>query len=124
MPNGSYESSAPPTLMQLRRVVIGEANRFPELGKSLYESGPTRAMAAMAMMFRRLADRGLLRIEEPSVAASHFSWLVMSQPLNQAMLLGDAGIPQSEELRRYATDGVRAFLGSGPIKLLAADQPV
>lgn len=36
-----------PRLMQLRRVVIGEAGRFPELGKALYESGPKRAMAAM-----------------------------------------------------------------------------
>ncbi|HEX4177684.1 MAG TPA: TetR/AcrR family transcriptional regulator, partial [Rhizomicrobium sp.] len=37
-----------PRLMQLRRVVIGEAGRFPELGKALYESGPRRAMTAMA----------------------------------------------------------------------------
>ncbi len=53
-----------PRLMQLRRVVIGEAGRFPELGKALYKSGPRRAMAAMATTFRRLADRGLLRIDD------------------------------------------------------------
>jgi len=104
-----------PRLMQLRRVVIGETSRFPELGKALYESGPGRAMAAMGAMFNRLADRGLLRIENPAVAASHFNWLVMSQPLNEAMLLGDAGIPGPAALRRYAVDGVRAFLAAyGP----------
>ena len=27
--------------MQLRRLVIGEAGRFPELGRLLYDSGPT-----------------------------------------------------------------------------------
>jgi len=101
-----------PRLMQLRRVVIGEASRFPELGKALYESGPKRAMAAMSAMFSGLADRGLLRIENPAVAASHFNWLVMSQPLNEAMLLGDAGIPEPAALRRYAGDGVRAFLAA------------
>src|SRR5215469_7834444 len=53
-----------PRLMQLRRVVIGEAGRFPQLGKALYESGPSRAMAAMATTFQRLADRGLLRFED------------------------------------------------------------
>lgn len=101
-----------PRLMQLRRVVIGEASRFPELGKALYQSGPMRAMAAMADMFSRLTDRGLLRVENPAVAASHFNWLVMSQPLNQAMLLGDAGIPDASALRRCAADGVRAFLAA------------
>ena len=101
-----------PRLMQLRRVVIGEAGRFPELGKALYESGPGRAMAAMAAMFRRLAERGLLRIEDATAAASHFNWLVMSQPLNQAMLLGDAAIPEPAALRRHATDAVRVFLAA------------
>lgn len=101
-----------PRLMQLRRVVIGEVGRFPELGKALYESGPKRAMAAMATLFLRLADRGLLRIDNAEVAASHFNWLVMSQPLNQAMLLGDGGIPKPKALRRYAADGVRVFLSA------------
>jgi AcrR family transcriptional regulator len=101
-----------PKLMQLRRVVIGEAGRFPELGKALYEAGPKRAMAAMAAMFQNLADRGLLRIEDAEAAAAHFNWLVMSQPLNQAMLLGDAGIPKPAALRRFAAAGVRVFLAA------------
>jgi TetR/AcrR family transcriptional repressor of mexJK operon len=101
-----------PRLMQLRRVVIGEAGRFPELGKALYENGPKRAMAAMATMFRGLADRGLLRIDDAGVAASHFNWMVMSQPLNQAMLLGDAGIPKPAALRRHAAEAVRLFLAA------------
>jgi TetR/AcrR family transcriptional regulator, mexJK operon transcriptional repressor len=29
-----------PTVMQLRRLVIGEAGRFPELGRLFYDSGP------------------------------------------------------------------------------------
>ncbi len=101
-----------PRLMQLRRVVIGEVGRFPELGNALYESGPERAMAAMARTFRLLADRGLLRIDDAALAASHFNWLVMSQPLSQAMLLGDAAIPKPPVLRRHAADGVRVFLAA------------
>jgi len=101
-----------PRLMQLRRMVIGEAGRFPDLGKALYEGGPKRAMAAMAAMFQHLAQRGLLRVDDATMAASHFNWLVMSQPLNQAMLLGDAGIPEAAALRQYAADGVRVFLAA------------
>jgi hypothetical protein len=69
-------------------------------------------MAAMAKTFRRLADRGLLRIEGAALAASHFNWLVMSQPLNQVMLLGDTAIPGPAALRRHAADGVRVFLAA------------
>lgn len=101
-----------PQVMQLRRLVIGEVGRFPELAKALFNGGPARAMAALALMFERLADRGLLAIDDPAVAASQFNWLIMGEPLNRAMLLGDAGIPNRRELRRHASAGVRMFLAS------------
>ncbi|MBA3275655.1 MAG: TetR/AcrR family transcriptional regulator [Chloroflexia bacterium] len=101
-----------PRLMQLRRLVIGEVSRFPDLAKVLYERGPMRALAELAAAFARLADRGLLAIDDPMLAASHFNWLVMSGPLNQAMLLGDDAIPSEDELRQHAEDGVRVFLAA------------
>ena len=101
-----------PRIMQLRRLVIGEVTRFPELAKVLYERGPARAMATLASIFRQLAERGLLVIDDPNVAASHFNWLIMSAPLNQAMLLGDDAIPTQAELRRNAEAGVRVFLAA------------
>jgi TetR/AcrR family transcriptional regulator, mexJK operon transcriptional repressor len=101
-----------PRLMQLRRLVIGEVSRFPELAKVLYERGPQRALTELAAAFERLADRGLLAVSDPLVAASHFNWLVMSDPLNQAMLLGDEAIPTQAELRRHAAEGVRVFLAA------------
>ena len=36
-----------PQLMQLRRLVIGEANRFPELGRAFYERGAGRSTARL-----------------------------------------------------------------------------
>jgi TetR/AcrR family transcriptional repressor of mexJK operon len=101
-----------PQVMQLRRLVIGEVSRFPELAKVLYERGPLRAIGILADMFKRLAARGLLRIEDPKLAASHFNWLVMSHALNEAMLLGDAAIPRPAELRRQAAAGVNVFLAA------------
>lgn len=101
-----------PRLMQLRRLVIGEVSRFPELAKVLYERGPLRAMAAQAKMLERLAARGLLVIDDFARAAAHFNWLVMADPLNQAMLLGDAAVPKPAQLHRHAVDGVRVFLAA------------
>lgn len=99
-----------PRLMQLRRLVIGEVSRFPDLAKVLYERGPQRAMTAMAAAFARLAERGMLEIDDPAAAASHFNWLVMAEPVNRVMLLGDSAIPTEAELRKHAAEGVRVFL--------------
>jgi TetR/AcrR family transcriptional repressor of mexJK operon len=101
-----------PRILQLRRLVIGEAGRFPELGRTFYEQGPGRTIAALATVFERLAERGVLQLEDPRLAAAHFNWLVMSIPLNRAMFLGEDQPPARAELNRYADAGVRAFLAA------------
>ena len=69
-----------PRLLQLRRLVIGEAARFPQLGRLFYERGPGRTIDALATIFERLASRGALELDDPHLAAAHFNWLVMSTP--------------------------------------------
>lgn len=101
-----------PPIMQLRRLVIGEVSRFPELAQVLYERGPQRAMTIFAAILEQFGNRGLLKIEDPKTAASHFNWLVMSEPLNRAMLLGDEAIPKPAALRRHVAESVRVFLAA------------
>ena len=104
-----------PRLMQLRRLVIAEAQRFPELGEALHDGGPGRAIGGLAAAFARWSDDGLLRVPDAQVAASHFNWLVMGEPVNRAMLLGNAGVPGPAALRRHAKEAVRVFLAAyGP----------
>ena len=101
-----------PRLMQLRRLVIGEMSRFPEQAKIVYERGPLRAKLALAKTLEDLAARGLLVIDDSMTAASHFNWLVMSEPLNKIMFLGDDAIPKPAALRRHAAEVVRVFLAA------------
>lgn len=101
-----------PRLMQLRRLVIGEVGRFPELGRTFYERGPGRTTAVLADAFDRLAERGVLELQDPLLAAAHFNWLIMSAPMNRAMLLGHDEPPAPAELDRYADSGVQVFLAA------------
>ena len=48
-----------PQVLKLRRLVIAEAGRFPELGRAFYEGGPGRTITALTGAFERLAARGL-----------------------------------------------------------------
>jgi len=90
----------------------GEFNRFPALGRALYDGGPGRAIAGLAMVFARWTERGLLAIEDPGAVASHFNWLIMGEPVNNAMLLGDGSIPKPGALHRHAAASVRVFLAA------------
>jgi TetR/AcrR family transcriptional repressor of mexJK operon len=101
-----------PQLLQLRRLVIGEAGRLQELGHTYEQRGPERAVSALTTAFERLHEKGVLRLDDPSLAAAQFNWLVLAIPLNHAMLSGDDGPPREIELQRYADAAVRVFLAA------------
>ncbi|MEE1839628.1 MULTISPECIES: TetR/AcrR family transcriptional regulator [unclassified Streptomyces] len=100
-----------PQVLQLRRLVIANADVFPALGAAWYEQGFERVLATLAATFQRLAEDGLLRIDEPLLAAHHFSGLLMWIPVNQAMFHGGPQHTQAD-LDHYATAGVRTFLAA------------
>ena len=99
-----------PNVLKLRRLVIAEAGRFPELGQSFYDLGPGRAAEQLAAALREAAARYALSLEDPELAAEHLLSLILSTPLNQAMLLGDEHSFTDAALDRYADEGVTAFL--------------
>ncbi|MCD2443136.1 TetR/AcrR family transcriptional regulator [Agromyces sp. SYSU K20354] len=101
-----------PKLLQLRRLVIGEVGRFPDLAEALYEHGPKRAVGMLAAMFERLAERDLLHVDDATAAATAFNWLVMGEPVNRAMLLGDSAIPTAPERTEHVRAAVRVFLAA------------
>ena len=99
-----------PDVLRLRRLVIGEAGRFPELGEAFYDLGPKRAAEQMALALSDLsADHGF-SLPDPDMAAEHLLCLILSIPLDQAMLLGDEHGFTEAALDRYADEGVRVFM--------------
>lgn len=99
-----------PRLMQLRRMVIGEVERFPDLGRSLYENGVKRSVARYTRAVEHFASIGEMQCDDHAAAATQFNWLLMGAPTNSAMLLGDAGIPSKATLTAHARESVRIFL--------------
>lgn len=102
-----------PHLLRMRRVLIGEADRFPDLAQAWWDSGPEWSYRLFAGWFEALAQRGLLNVDDPLLAAQHFNWLVLSIPLNKAMSCPiDKPLFSKRELERYADEGVRVFLAA------------
>ncbi len=102
-----------PARLRLRRMLIGEAERFPELARAWYASGPERSCAEFARWFSAWERRGLLRTPDPMLAAQEFNWLVLSIPLNRAMAYAsDEPLHSATELEAYADEAVRIFLAA------------
>lgn len=99
-------------VLQLRRLVIAEARRFPELGRTYYEKVPKRSIDALAACLQRLAERGLVQIAEPQLAAYHFAYLVLTIPLDRAMICGEDDPFPPAELEHFADAAVRVFLAA------------
>jgi TetR/AcrR family transcriptional regulator, mexJK operon transcriptional repressor len=101
-----------PHLIQMRRMIIAEASRFPELAQAWHRSGPERAHATLARQIEQLADRGLLRASDPLLAAQHLNYLTLSVPVNEAMFTGRDRPHTRSQLHRYADEAVRVFLAA------------
>jgi TetR/AcrR family transcriptional repressor of mexJK operon len=109
-----------PHLLRLRRLVIANADRMPELGRTWYEQGFERVLATLATCFGGLSKRHLLSLEDPLIAAHHFVGLLLWIPVNQAMFTGSEQPYTKAALDRYADAAVSAFLAAYSVKAKVA----
>ena len=100
-----------PEVLRLRRLVIAEADRFPEVGQAWFDRGFHSALVTVGESLRTLAGRGLLRdLGDPVLAAYQFAGLVMYEPMNQAMFAGAGALPPADRLSQIAESAVDVFL--------------
>lgn len=106
------ETVTHPQVLQLRRLLISEAGRFPELAREYHRRAPGRVIAALTTAFAELAARGALTVPDPRVAAEHFAFLVLGAALDRAMFEPAGSPPSAAERDRTADAGVRVFLAA------------
>jgi TetR/AcrR family transcriptional regulator, mexJK operon transcriptional repressor len=99
-------------VVQLRRLVVGEANRVPELAQLYYDQAPARTLAAFVDCFSALDDRGLLHVPEPANAAEHFAFLVVGRCIDKALFCGGPDVLSSVDVDSHVRAGVRVFLAA------------
>jgi AcrR family transcriptional regulator len=75
-----------PAALALQRNISSELARFPELGPALYERGPCLTSELLERFLVGWAERGLLRLEDPHVAAVHLVMLCESDLVTRVRL--------------------------------------
>jgi TetR/AcrR family transcriptional repressor of mexJK operon len=98
-----------PSLVGLRRLVIGASAQLPQIAAAYYERAPEQTLRALADSLDQLNGSGALRIENPDVAASHFAMLVIGQALDKSLFCADQPFTAAQ-LRDQGRTGVAAFL--------------
>jgi TetR/AcrR family transcriptional regulator, mexJK operon transcriptional repressor len=98
-----------PSVLRLRRLVIGASHQLPKIAREYYERAPEQTIGVLAGSFQQLAARGLLQIDDPQLAASHFAFLVIGRVLDKSLFHSRAPFSHPE-LAAQAHAGVDAFL--------------
>lgn len=94
-------------VLPLRRLLVMESSRFPDLVADYRERAPEAVMRALADLFAELVGRGLLRPCEPALAAEHFAFLVMGADLDRGMFFPGSA---PKRIRARAEAGAEVFL--------------
>ena len=98
-----------PAVVQLRRLAISEALRFPDIVTAYWDRAPARTLALLTESFTQLADQGELDIDDPAAAAALFAYAVLGLYQDQALLQPRRPLSRAD-LDDHVGKAVTAFL--------------
>ena len=95
--------------LQIYRICVAEAERFPELGQAFYQNGPERGRERLARYFRQACEAGDLAIDDMTMAAEQFSELCKCRLWTRAVF-GLQTEFTAEEIAYTGREAVETFL--------------
>jgi AcrR family transcriptional regulator len=93
----------------MHRLVIRECDQFPEVATAFYQFAIRRANEGMAAWLRRQCERGLIKVDDPQVAAGMLRGMMSMDP-QRAVMLGQRDVPDADEVAARAKQCARLFL--------------
>jgi TetR/AcrR family transcriptional repressor of mexJK operon len=95
--------------LALRRIILADTDRFPELGQALFDEGPLAMRHRLAAYLQLQSDAGALRLEDVHLAAHQFILLCQGD-LYLPVEYGILRDPPEERIRETVQGAVRTFL--------------
>jgi hypothetical protein len=97
-----------PEALALHRLLITEAQRFPELPQIMAQQGARSGVEGIAKLLERERDIGRLALADPAFAAEQFLTMILAVPQRRA--LGFGAPMTAGELDHWAERTVTLFL--------------
>lgn len=98
-----------PSMLSLARLIIGESQRFPEIGRAYQKAGPDRLLQGIIIYLEDQKQKGRLAFDDGELAAEDFWALILSAPRNKALHIPDE-VPGKAAIRRHVENGLKVFL--------------
>ncbi len=98
-----------PAVLSMGRLVIGVVERFPEVGRLYYNSGPQQALNGITAYLDKQAQAGNLQLDDPELAAHDFWSLILSAPREMQQLMPDQTLNE-QDINRFIFNGLKIFL--------------
>lgn len=95
--------------MAMFRIGVAEAQRFPEIGREFYQTGPLLLRQRLGAHLRDFVDRGDLAIEDIDLAADQFAELCKAD-IHGRLILGVTQKVSPRDARRIIDGAVEMFL--------------
>lgn len=110
-----------PDHIRLVRMVIGAAEKFPNVGRAFFETGPCDGGRRLAELLARQTALGHLKVEDCQMAAFQFFNLCQGN-LVKGLMFGLDRPPTQEQITTTVASGVRVFLAAYGTKAEAGEQ--
>jgi len=98
-----------PAVLTLFRAVIGETQRFPHLGQTIFQAGSNDMLDQITATIAQANERGLLRVPDPKMAAGQFIALTKSD-LHLRCLLEPVFLASEADIARNVDAAVAMFM--------------
>ncbi|MBK5958041.1 hypothetical protein CCR97_07425 [Rhodoplanes elegans] len=113
--------------VRVQRVVLGVTERMPEIGRGFFTEGPGCGISILSTYFDRMTARGLLAIDDTTLASWQFSELVHASLLRPLLYRWHDGPPSAEEIARvvgHAVEMFFAYYGPKPAAPESGSEPI
>lgn len=101
---------AQPMVIAAHRIVIGVAERMPEIGSEFYEAGPVRVINAVADYLDHHVAAGRLSIPDTRLAAAQFCEVIQGGMVKARLYGVLSEPPPREEIEKNVASGLALFL--------------
>lgn len=101
-----------PVVVAANRIVIGVAERMPDVGREFFEGGPMRLVAAVADYLVIHTKRGALRVDDPKLAAAQFLELAQAMVFRPRLYGITRESASDAEIEKIVSSAVRVFLAA------------
>jgi len=98
-----------PDMLSLARLIIGEAERLPDLARDYQNHGPRKALQGTISFLKSQQIRGVLQFDDAELAAQNLWSLILSAPREHCLHHPDDR-PTQAQLLRYIKNGLAVFL--------------